>query len=560
MHKPLARSHWHIAVVSALLFVYAAPVLPSLAQDQCAPMINVDTPSSGAALTSPVTFSGWAVDENAMGGSGISAVQVVADGLLDAGGVLLGTAAPVARPDVDATLGMPSYGFTLTADLSSLGNGAHTFYVYAMTDCGPAYGAVSASLQPGLLSIDSPVPGATIHEGSMVDISGWTNGNRVDIYVDGPAGQTTSIASVPVDLPRPDVVQATGQANLANSGFDSLWPTSGLTTGDHTLYIYLLVNGNPDLVTVPVTDVAGAAVTTPNPAAIAMYGDCNPSYPAPNSAYPNNAPCGLNSTVYTGNGNCNPDFPNFNSNYPSNIPCSGANFANCNPFYPNENTLYPNDVPCAGTASYYTANCNPFYPTASTLYPNDIQCASTMAPGYSACNPMYPTAVPGYATNVPCSNGTLYGNTGGITCNPTYPVPNSSYPSNIPCPGNTTSNYSTLCSPSMGSTFGNMGSYLYSGPCIVTGLAGPSSVQAGQSAPGTATINWNAVNGATSYTVLRSVNGPSGPYTLVTTSTTSTSTIMSGLTPGTTYYFAVAANGVSGSSMPMPANPVTIID
>ena len=69
------------------------------------------------------------------------------------------------------------------------------------------------------------------------------------------------------------------------------------------------------------------------------------------------------------------------------------------------------------------------------------------------------------------------------------------------------------------------------------------------------TLQWSAVNGATSYTVKRATSS-GGPYSTVATGVTGTSFTNSGLASGTTYYyvvFAVNAGGTSPSSNQLSA-------
>jgi len=526
-----------IACVAALLITYLGPIVGAQAQD-CAPVINLDTPTGGSIISTSQTFGGWVVDQDSTSGNGIISVQIVADDANDQGTVL-GTATEIARPDADAAMGMPTYGFTLTADLSNLSAGAHTFSAVAMTECGPSTGSVVATLQPMELAVDGPAPNASFMAGSAVDITGWTSGSRVDVYLDEPAGQTGAIASGTPDIPRPDVVQATSDPSLANSGFDIEWPSMGLDPGNHTLYIYSLINGVPDLETVPVVATAptASASTTTSTTAITT-----PSTQSSLSYY---------------SGNCNPDYPDYNYTYPSNAPCTSANLYNCNPSYPEANTLYPTNLPCNSTAASVAGACNPFYPSASTEYPNDIPCPGTSYSLSGLCNPLYPAPSPTYPNDVPCSSV----NMSAITaCNPTYPLPNATYPNNVQCQGQTSTlnggSTTAVCSPYFAPTFGSV----YYQPCIATStLSGPSSVQATQSGPGMISLSWNGVSGASSYTVYESSTGQSGSYTTYMTQTTSTSTALGSLNPGQTYYFAVAANGSGvGNSSPTPANPVTI--
>ncbi|GAA0136846.1 hypothetical protein YSY43_36870 [Paenibacillus sp. YSY-4.3] len=60
-------------------------------------------------------------------------------------------------------------------------------------------------------------------------------------------------------------------------------------------------------------------------------------------------------------------------------------------------------------------------------------------------------------------------------------------------------------------------------------------------------LTWNAVSGATSYTVKRATTS-GGPYTNVATGVTATSYTNTGLTNGTTYYYVVSASNNAGSS------------
>ena len=74
--------------------------------------------------------------------------------------------------------------------------------------------------------------------------------------------------------------------------------------------------------------------------------------------------------------------------------------------------------------------------------------------------------------------------------------------------------------------------------------AAPTGVTAVSNTKKKITVSWNAVSGATSYTIKRSTtNG--GPYTNVGT-TTGTSFTNGGLTSGTTYFYVVSASNAQG--------------
>jgi len=62
-----------------------------------------------------------------------------------------------------------------------------------------------------------------------------------------------------------------------------------------------------------------------------------------------------------------------------------------------------------------------------------------------------------------------------------------------------------------------------------------------------ATLSWNAVSGATSYTVKRATTS-GGPYTNVATNVATPSYTNTGLTNGTTYYYVVSASNSAGQS------------
>ncbi|HEX2224168.1 MAG TPA: pre-peptidase C-terminal domain-containing protein [Thermoanaerobaculia bacterium] len=84
----------------------------------------------------------------------------------------------------------------------------------------------------------------------------------------------------------------------------------------------------------------------------------------------------------------------------------------------------------------------------------------------------------------------------------------------------------------------------FTGPC--TPPAAPTGVSASASSPTQNNLSWNAVSGATSYTILRSTTS-GGPYTSVGTAT-GTSFANTGLACNTPYYYVVTASNGACSS------------
>jgi hypothetical protein len=91
-------------------------------------------------------------------------------------------------------------------------------------------------------------------------------------------------------------------------------------------------------------------------------------------------------------------------------------------------------------------------------------------------------------------------------------------------------------------------------------LAAPQNVNAAAGA-GQIALSWNAVAGATSYTVQRSANG-SGPYTDLATGITDSGYLDASLAAGTTWHYTVAATGLPGAgpaSSPVSATAYTAL-
>ena len=144
-----------------------------------------------------------------------------------------------------------------------------------------------------MISIDSPVDGATVTNGTQVDVGGWAAdsagpGAGVDmvrVYLDGrmDAGGTL-LGNANYGGSRPDVATALGSTNYTNTGFDYLWTPSNLSGGSHMLYAYAhsIANGWA-------YKTVGLTVNAPTQAtpARSQSGPGGPGgYGAPNGPYP----------------------------------------------------------------------------------------------------------------------------------------------------------------------------------------------------------------------------------------------------------------------------------
>jgi hypothetical protein len=306
-----------------------------------------------------------------------------------------------------------------------------------------------------MVQIDVPSSGTTVNNGQSVQIKGWaadtagpgTGIAEVHVYLDGQAGQGgTGIGAATYGTSRPDVAQAFGRTDWANTGYELTWTPSGLTGGAHTIYVYARSTSSGwQYKTVSIT------VNAPTPAA-----------PAPGQ----------------GPGGMMPPGP------------MGPGSGNPYGFTPPANQL-------GGQGEYGSG-----FPYGDLYGPSGRPCG---APGYNypdtylsgACPPPPPPPPPGYFPP---------GGPGGIP-----PV----------------------------------------GP---SGLVVPA-----QATPaGTVGLSWAGVPNASEYRVYQASNAFSQQFTLVRSlpqalGSFNTSTTVTGLTPGTTYFFSVRAV-VNGTEQPVPVS------
>jgi hypothetical protein len=197
------------------------------------PLVNLESPVSGALVSGVITVSGWAID----GITAIAGVQVKVDG------IVIGNASFTARPDVCAAYGTrpgcPNVGFVYSVNTSTLSSGTHTISVVAtdsdsVPDSSTASATVIVGNSPPTLHIDGPASGAVVS--GTVSVTGWAIDSvsaisSIQVKVDGAV-----VGNANYGLSRPDVCTVyPGRQGCPNVGFSYSLNTSTLATGTHTI-------------------------------------------------------------------------------------------------------------------------------------------------------------------------------------------------------------------------------------------------------------------------------------------------------------------------------------
>lgn len=215
----------------------------------CSSVINVDTPSAGAVVSTSVLVRGWALDVAGPDGSGINQVHIYLDGKAGVGSLLGGAAIGQFRPDVDAAFARPSSqpGWSFTWDLAATAPGPHTLYIYVQDSCGWSFVTLPVTVSASVITVDRPASDSTVADGQALSIAGWAldlgtaGGSAVDavhVYLNGEAGGGQAVGAATIGLPRPDVAATLGGSTAANAGFSLASRLVGVPPGPHTLYVY----------------------------------------------------------------------------------------------------------------------------------------------------------------------------------------------------------------------------------------------------------------------------------------------------------------------------------
>jgi hypothetical protein len=412
-----------------------------------------------------------------------------------------------------------------------------------------------------MISIDSPTDGATVTNGTQVNVGGWaadtagpgTGVDMVRIYLDGrmDAGGTLA-GNANYGGNRPDVGTALGSSNYISSGFDYLWTPSNLSSGTHQIYVYAhsIANGWA-YKTVNVTVSGPPAASTPTrPMGPGAYG---PGYgQGPTTPYGgtflNNQygyggyPGGGCQGFYDYYANCGPGYGGFPPPPPPPNPCIGYGGGygyggglgyqqTVTVFGPPSGTIILSWIAAPNVQSYRIYQANAASPLNFSVVQTISQTTGMLAtnatvtglaPGQTFYFQVRAVDPAGLETVVPASSlqgGGGYPGYGYGGC-PGYP---GQYPFPPGYPG------STLPAPT---------------GVVVVGVTGT-----------TATLQWTAVPGAVSYRVEQAIgnSGVFGPAVM--SNSTTTSAVVTGLALSTAYQFRVIALDNFGNQSP-PSVPV----
>lgn len=238
--------------------------------------------------------SGWAMDPDVPAQS--IKVNIYLDGTTGTGTKILSFVASSSRPDVNKAIGYAgNYGFRVQLP-TSVTDGQHSIYAYAVDPATGTETSLSGNPRSNTISRESKIPtpdscpiitppycpnGTLVSNGTDSNgcsrgyackentptpvnakapigwldsfssrgiLSGWTldpdtpnQSIKVNVYIDGPSGQSTKVGTYTASTTRSDVNRVTGYAG--NHGFRITLPNN-VTDGAHTAYVYALDSGD----------------------------------------------------------------------------------------------------------------------------------------------------------------------------------------------------------------------------------------------------------------------------------------------------------------------------
>ncbi len=392
-----------------------------------------------------------------------------------------------------------------------------------------------------LVQIDSPAAGTTVSNGQSVRIQGWaadpagpgTGVAEVHVYLDGQAGQGgTGLGAATYGLSRPDVAQAYGRTDWANTGYELAWTPTGLSSGSHTIYVYARSLANSwQYKTVSVTVSGPSATATPPPGGMMPPGAPGAYPPGPPSGNPYGFTppqnqIGPQSNYGTG-------YPYGDINGPAGIPCGAPGYD-----VPDIYTVgvCPPPPPPLPPAPYppgaYPPGAIP--PVGPSGYVVPVQASPAGTVGLSWAPVPNASEYDVYQSNNPTGQGgtlvkTLPQSTGSLNISTTITglTPGQTYFFSVRAIVNGTAQPVLLSGTVTGNTIG--------------GPPGPIAVQVGSVTSNSVTLTWAPVPGAVRYRITQAV-GTSTAFTGATVvNSSSTGATIIGLQPSTTYTFRISA-------------------
>jgi hypothetical protein len=232
----------------------------------------IDAPASGAILGDHFTVAGWAIQDNAAGGTGVDAIHIYAHPVSGQPPIFLGAAVMGdARPDVAAVFGAEHSNAGYHLAVNGLAEGVYDLRTYAHDAASGLFNTVRTTRVtvrlPGFdVQTQVDVPAAESTASGTLRIAGWARekGGAAIELVHVWALVPNSLAPVFLGAAtlgdaRPDVAAAFGPA-FGHSGYHL--DVAGLADGRYTLMVFAKAAGAPGFApafVVPIT------VTTPVP-------------------------------------------------------------------------------------------------------------------------------------------------------------------------------------------------------------------------------------------------------------------------------------------------------
>lgn len=216
----------------------------------------IDLPVNGSTVTDTFRVAGWAIQENAAGGTDVDTVHVWAHPVSGAAPIPLGAAVMGdARPDVAAIFGAQYLNARYHLDVTGLADGTYDIRAYVHDASTGLFDIVRTTRVTVRLPVfdvrmfvDLPAADAVV-PGSF-PLAGWAlvlGGSPIEtihVWVVAPGSSVAQLLGVAMlGDPRPDVAAAFGPA-FANAGFHL--DVSGLAPGPHTLLVFAKAMGAAD--------------------------------------------------------------------------------------------------------------------------------------------------------------------------------------------------------------------------------------------------------------------------------------------------------------------------